>query len=153
MKTTIRVATLVLALAGPAAAQMQHDKAAMDHRGHQAMGWDQSKATHTFSPAPDGGRIEVAANDTTDTVTIAAIRSHLNDIAKAFKAGDFDKPMFIHDQTPPGVPEMKRMKAAITYTYADTPRGGRVTIQSADASAVEAVHAFLEFQKKEHAGQ
>ncbi len=153
MKTTLRVTMLVLALAGPAAAQMQHDKAAMDHRGHQAMGWDQSRATHTFTPSSDGGRIEVAANDAADAVTIAAIRAHLSEIAKAFKAGDFDKPMFIHAETPPGVPEMTRLKAAISYTYEDLPRGGRVTIASTDATAVEAVHAFLKFQQQEHASK
>ncbi len=153
MKTTIRVAILVLALAGPAAAQMQHDKAAMDHRGHQAMGWDQSKATHTFTQSASGGRIDIAANDAADAVTIAAIRSHLMEVSKAFKAGDFDKPMFIHAETPPGVPDMTRLKAAISYTYEDLPRGGRVTIASADATAIEAVHAFLKFQQQEHSAK
>ena len=114
------------------------------------MGWDQTKATHTFAPSSDGGRIEVKANDAADAVTIAAIRAHLQEIAKSFKAGDFDKPMFIHAQTPPGVPDMKRLKAQIAYTYEELPAGGKVTIASADAQAIGAVQAFLKFQAAEH---
>lgn len=153
MKTITYAALIAMALAGSAAAQMQHDKAAMDHRGHQAMGWDQSKATHTFAASPDGGSIEVAANDPADAATVAAIRTHLQEIARSFKAGEFDKPMFIHAQTPPGVPDMTRLKAQITYKYEERPAGGKVTIASANADAVKAVHAFLEFQQKEHAGK
>jgi hypothetical protein len=151
---TLTLATLIaLALAGPAAAQMQHDKAAMDHRGHQAMGWDQSKAKHTFATADNGGSIEVRANDPADSMTIAAIRTHLVEIAQSFTAGNFDKPMMIHAQTPPGVPEMKRLKAEITYKYEEVPAGGKVTIASANADAIKAVHEFLKFQGTEHAGK
>lgn len=145
-------AMFAAALSGPVvvAAQMQHDKMAMDQRGHQAMGWDQAKATHTFAPSNDGGSIEVAANDAADTATITAVRAHLADIAKSFKAGDFDKPMFIHAQTPPGVEAMKRLKAEIAYRYEETPHGGKVTIVSKNADAIAAVHAFLAFQRDEH---
>jgi hypothetical protein len=123
---------------------------AMDHRGHQAMGWDQSKATHTFAPSPDGGSIDVAANDPADTATVTAIRAHLAEIAKAFKAGDFDKPAFIHAQTPPGVEVMKRLKGEISYRYEETPKGGKVTITTTNAEAIGAVHDFLKFQQDEH---
>lgn len=150
MKTIICAAIIAAALAGSAAAQMQHDKAAMEHRGHLAMGWDQSKATHTFAPSTDGGRIEIKANDPADTVTSAAVRSHLQEIAKSFKAGAFDKPMMIHAQTPPGVPDMTRLKAQIDYKYEELPAGGKITIASANADAIKAVHEFLKFQATEH---
>ena len=144
-------AILAIALTAPVAArQMQHDKMAMDHRGSQAMGWDQSKATHTFAPSSDGGSIEVVANDAADKATIAAIRTHLAEIAKSFKAGDFDKPAFIHAQTPPGVDAMKRLKGDISYRYEETPKGGKVTIATKNAEASDAVHAFLKFQQDEH---
>ncbi|HEX6975725.1 MAG TPA: hypothetical protein VF147_15075 [Vicinamibacterales bacterium] len=152
MKTLTLTAILAVALAGSAAAQMQHAQG-MDHRGHQAMGWDQSKAKHTFATADNGGSIEVKANDPNDAMTVAAIRSHLAEIARSFTAGDFDKPQFIHAQTPPGVPEMKRLKADITYTYQDMHAGGKVTIASANPDAIKAVHDFLKFQGTEHAGK
>lgn len=152
MKTLIAcaaAAAITLIVPG-ASAQAQHDKAGMDHRGHQAMGWDQSKATHTFSTAEAGGSIEVAAKEATDTATIKAIQSHLQEIAKAFKAGEFDKPAFIHAQVPPGVDAMTRLRGEITYTYEERPRGARVTIASNNAEAVKGVHEFLKFQQQEH---
>lgn len=144
-------AIFAVALAVPVAArQMQHDKMAMDHRGHQAMGWDQAKATHTFAPSIDGGSIEVAANDAADQTTVTAIRTHLAEIAKSFKAGDFDKPVFIHAQTPPGADAMKRLKGEISYRYEETRAGAKVTIATKNAEAIDAVHAFLKFQQDEH---
>lgn len=67
-----------------------------------------------------------------------------------FSEGDFDIPMFIHDTVPPGVPEMKRLKEKITYTFVTTPRGGRVVISSTDKDAVTAIQKFLRFQIAEH---
>jgi hypothetical protein len=75
---------------------------------------------------------------------------HLKHIARAFQAGDFNIPMFVHDQTPPGVPAMQNLKGAITYKYEDTDKGGRVVIWSKNADAVSAVQEFLRFQIKEH---
>ena len=41
--------------------------------------------------------------------------------------------------------------ASIAYAYEDTPEGGRVRISTADAEARAAVHAFLQYQIREHA--
>src|SRR6266550_3671053 len=74
----------------------------------------------------------------------------LGHIAKAFQSGDFDIPMFVHDTVPPGVPEMKRLRKDIQYSFAETPNGGRVVISSANKEALEAIHRFLCFQIEEH---
>jgi hypothetical protein len=58
--------------------------------------------------------------------------------------------MLIHAQTPPGVPEMKRLKEKIQYEYKETERGGRVRISTSDLRAIAAVHDFLCFQIREH---
>ena len=42
---------------------------------------------------------------------------HLRHIAQAFKSGEFNIPMFVHDQTPPGVETMKKLKDQIHYKY------------------------------------
>ncbi|MFL6209614.1 MAG: hypothetical protein ACJ74W_12225 [Pyrinomonadaceae bacterium] len=128
----------------------QKDHAVMNARGDERMGFAQAQTTHHFRLTKDGGQIEVAANDVQDTASRDQIRAHLKHIAAAFAAGDFAIPMFVHDQTPPGVPAMQRLKAAISYTYEDTPRGGRVRITSSNADATTAVHEFLTFQIKEH---
>ena len=114
------------------------------------MGFDHTKTTHHFLLAPDGGRIEVSANDAADSASRDQIRVHLRHIAVMFEAGDFTIPMFVHAQNPPGVPVMQRLKDVISYTYKETDRGGLVSIQTANAEAVEAIHAFLRFQIQDH---
>ena len=45
---------------------------------------------------------------------------------------------------------MQRLKGVIHYKYEDTPRGGAVRITTSDQEALEAVHAFLTYQAREH---
>jgi hypothetical protein len=67
-----------------------------------------------------------------------------------FAAGNFNAPVLIHDQTPPGVSVMQRLKAEIKYRYEETERGGRVRISSQNPQAIAAIYEFLRFQIKEH---
>jgi SAM-dependent methyltransferase len=115
------------------------------------MGFDQDRTTHHFLMTSDGGSIAVDANDLSDHTSIAQIRSHLREIAIAFKEGDFSKPHETHSEYPAGVPAMQRLKNEITYAYAETPRGGIVRIVTRNPEALAAVHAFLTYQVKEHA--
>ena len=119
-------------------------------RGNKAMGFDAAKTTHHFTLSAAGGEIEVSANDATDAASRDEIQQHLQHIARKFKEGDFDIPMFVHGQVPPGVPAMKRLKGAITYEYVATEHGARVVISTRNAEAIEAVHEFLRFQIQEH---
>lgn len=104
----------------------------VEKRGDQAMGFSHQMTTHHFVLTKDGGIIEVEADDPNDKASRDAIRQHLDHIATLFKQGDFDIPMFIRAQTPPGMPTMKRLK------------------ESANAEAVSAIHQFLTFQIKDH---
>lgn len=122
----------------------------MEHRGDAVMGFSHETTTHAFKLYDDGGAIEVSANDGNDTKSIAAIRSHLQTIAKEFAKGDFAKPKAIHEQLPDGAAEMQALRKSIKYEYAETERGGRVRITTADAKALDAVHRFLQFQIREH---
>lgn len=131
--------------------QMQKEEE-MKRRGATAMGFDQDQTQHHFPVTATGGSIEVEVKDAADSASRAAIRSHLKEIAAAFAAGDFDKPFQTHAAVPPGVPEMQRLKAEIRYKYKETPRGGAVRITTANAEALNAVHAFLEYQAREHHG-
>jgi hypothetical protein len=132
-----------------AAAENQHDHAMKD-RGDKGMGFSQDKITHHFWLRKDGGAIQVTANSREDHDSISQIRMHLKHIAQSFQAGDFNIPMFIHDQIPPGVPVMEKLKEEITYQYEDTENGGRVVIHSRNTDGVTAVQEFLRFQIKEH---
>jgi hypothetical protein len=136
----------------PQKQQCEHSHDGTIARGNSAkgMGFDAAKTTHHFRLSPEGGSIEVTANDAVDTKSRDEIRMHLGHIAKRFQDGDFDIPMFVHDQTPPGVPAMKRLKSEISYKYEETDAGGRVLIATKNAEALAAVHDFLRFQIREH---
>ena len=147
----ILASTLALQSQSATAPPQDHSKhQQMEHRGNQGMGFDQQKITHHFLLRKDGGAIQVTANAADDKTSKDEIQMHLHHIAQAFKSGDFNIPMFVHDQTPPGVPAMQNLKGAITYKYEDTDKGGRVVIWSKNADAVSAVQEFLRFQIKEH---
>ena len=135
----------------PPAAQATPDSAfaALQGRGHQAMGVDQYTSTHRFDALPDGGRIELQ-RDGDDVEGVAAIRAHLRAIADAFSRGEFDTPAFVHGQRVPGTDAMAARRAAIRYEYRDLPRGGEIRITTADAEALAAVHAFMAFQRGDH---
>lgn len=122
----------------------------LNERGEKGMGFSQSATTHHFVLEANGGAIHVEANDPADAATRDAIRQHLTHIAQAFANGDFDIPMFLHATVPPGVPDMKRLRGKIAYSYEQTPQGGRVVLKTQDNQALEAIHKFLRFQIAEH---
>ena len=51
------------------------------HRGEMGMGFSQTATTHHFLLLPDGGVIQVEANDPSDADSLASIRMHLHHIA------------------------------------------------------------------------
>ncbi len=154
MQSALRLLTAIVFLLGSALGQSQaapkepdHD---LMHRGNQGMGFAQDKTTHHFFLLADGGVIQVTAKDADDKASIEQIRMHLRHVSRAFQSGDFNIPGFVHDQTPPGVPVMTKLKDKIHYTYEGVKQGGRVVISSNNADAVKAVHNFLRFQITEH---
>ena len=154
MRYVNRLMMLFILLAGMAGGQGQTGHHQTDqeltHRGNQGMGFDQDKTTHHFILRKDGGAIQVTANSGQDKSSIDEIRMHLRHIERLFQSGDFNIPMFVHDQTPPGVPAMTRLKDQLEYKYEAMENGGRVVISSTNVEAVSAVHDFLRFQITEH---
>ena len=63
-----------------------------------------------------------------------------------FSKGDFSIPMLVHDQTPPGVVEMKQLLGTLTFKFEETEAGGRVGINATSPAALTAVQKFLRFQ-------
>ena len=152
-----RVIFLLLLAVAVASAQSNDSKSSADHqhdamnsRGNVAMGFDQEKTTHHFKLAKNGGSVNVYVKNAEDKESVRQIREHLQHIAGEFKKGNFALPGFIHAQTPPGVPEMQKLKADITYTYAQTANGAEVKIESKNKDAVAAIQKFLKFQISDH---
>jgi hypothetical protein len=125
-------------------------QADVEKHGDQAMGFPHDKTTHHFLLNPDGGAVEITANNGADSQNIRAIRSHLARIATMFSKGDFSIPMFIHDQMPPGVPLMRERRAEVSYAVEELPAGGRLRIRTTSPEALKAVHDFLRFQIEDH---
>jgi hypothetical protein len=92
----------------------------------------------------------VRVNDQQDTATRDQIQMRLSHIARMFAEGNFRAPMLIHDQIPPGVPALERLKAVVSYEFEKTERGGRVRIITTNPEALNAVHEFLRFQISDH---
>src|SRR5580765_7805715 len=127
------------------------DHHAANDRAAMVMGFDQDKTAHHFYLYADGGTIDVTANDQADTANITAVRSHLPHISQMFADGNFNAPMLVHDSTNvPGTAALTTLKDRLTYTYRETPGGGRVDIRSSDPAALAALHAFLAYQIQEH---
>jgi hypothetical protein len=122
----------------------------MNKRGDHVMGFDHTKTTHHFRLQESGGSIEVTANTSDDIESGAQIKMHLNHIAAMFAEGNFNAPILIHDQTPPGVPVMKELKDEIKYNFEEIDRGAAVRISTKNPTALKAIHDFLRFQIKEH---
>jgi hypothetical protein len=118
--------------------------------GKQGMGFAQDKTTHHFLLSKDGGIIQVTANSADDKDSVSQIRMHLAHIRQAFASGDFNIPMFVHDQTPPGVLTMTRLRDQLHYKYEAIEKGGRLVISSENHEALSALHDFLRFQIREH---
>jgi hypothetical protein len=137
--------------AAPLQTQQPTDTAyrSMQERGQQTMGVDQTTSSHGFMSLPDGGRIVLVRN-VEDSAGVARIRQHLRDMRRAFGAGDFSMPMFIHMKTVPGVSVMAARHDAITYIESDLPNGGALRIMTTDSAALDAIHQFLAFQRSEH---
>ena len=150
MKTSL---TLLLTIGFLGYAQDQ-DHAAhhadVNKRGDQVMGFSHEKTTHHFRLYADGGGIEVEAKDSRDTESRDQIRMHLGHIAHMFADGNFNAPMLVHTQTPPGVPVLERLKNEVTYRFEKTEKGGKVLIATKNAEALKALHEFLRFQISEH---
>jgi hypothetical protein len=151
MRRTVWLALLVAACARDSKPGTSDDSsfAALQARGHEAMGVDQYTSQHRFEPLPDGGRIELQ-RATGDTAGVAIIRAHMRDIAGRFSQGDFSIPGFVHAQEVPGTRVMAEKKSVITYGAHDLAGGAEVRIRTADPDAVAAIHEFLAFQRGDH---
>jgi len=127
----------------------QH-QADVEKHGDEAMVFPHDATSHHFRLLSDGGAIEVVVNDGKDTQNVQAIRSHLTHIVTMFSNGDFSLPMFVHSQVPSGVPVMKEKRSTISYSFEESPDGGRVRIKTEDRDALRAIRDFLRFQIEDH---
>jgi hypothetical protein len=153
MRKVFFAALLTYGLAALAQQQGQGDHdhhQAVNQRGDQVMGFSHDNTKHHFLLYNDGGAIEVETIDPNDTTNRDQIRSHLRHISQMFAAGDFNAPMLIHDQTPPGVPVLQRLKSEVVYEFENRDKGAAIQIRTKNPEALKAIYAFLRFQISDH---
>lgn len=149
-KFAITAALTLIAFGAPTTQEKLGQRAPRDQRGAQATGFDQKKSTQHFYLYPDGGEIDIAANDADDKTNLEAIRAYLSQVAKRFSEGNFEAPPLVRNAKFPSAAQLGKLKERITYRYLETPNGGQVNITTTDAEALKAVHAFLKFQITDH---
>ena len=124
----------------------------MMQRGNLAIGFDQNKITHEFSPTEDGGQIKITALDENDNQTINQINNHTRDIQSDFTKGIFTKPFFIHAESVPGTDSMTQNKDQIQYKIQDLKNGSILILSTNNSSLVSPINQFMTFQLTEHKG-
>ena len=159
MLTRFAGALVILAACTPSAKSSDTDLAAassadsafkaMDHRHGDVVGADPSSLAHHFVSTASGGDV-ILDRKAGDTLTITQIRTHLDEIAKAFSTGDFSTPMMIHEKAADGADVMTRKASVIKYEVESTADGGTLHITTSDPEALAAIHRFIAFQVREH---
>ncbi|HYG00769.1 MAG TPA: hypothetical protein VD815_11795 [Candidatus Saccharimonadales bacterium] len=129
-----------------------HNMTQMMQRGNLAMGFDQTKIAHEFSPTEDGGQIKIIALDENDNQTISQIRSHTRDIQSDFAEGNFTKPFFIHAESVPGTDAMTQNKDQIQYKIQDLKNGSILLLITNNTSLINSINEFMAYQSTEHKG-
>jgi hypothetical protein len=130
--------------------QLGAARPALSQTPDKAFATMQALGTHRFDDLADGGRIALSRHSA-DPAGVRAVREHLAQIARAFAAGDFRVPGLVHSgKVVPGTDVMAAKRGRIDYQFSPTPGDGEVRIRTSDPEALEAIHAFLAFQRREH---
>jgi hypothetical protein len=120
-------------------------------RGSHIMPFNLDRTIHVFTPTPSGGIQQVLAKETGDTHQIALVRSHLMEMADAFRAGDFSAPESIHGADMPGLNRLKEATPGqIQVEYRELPEGAQIKYSTAKSGLVEAIHTCFEAQLSDH---
>jgi len=143
---TAAIAILDFMMLNPSPAQTPQNSVAAATPGETALGFDQEKAVRHFRLLPDGGAIEMTAND---PAHVGAVRRQVANIVAMFGQGKFEVPAVTRGRNPPGADRMSQLKGDISYAAENLPDGGRVRITTANSEARNAVHDFLRFQIQE----
>jgi hypothetical protein len=114
-------------------AQLQKE-AEMKERGAAAMGFDQDATIHHFRLSEDGGSIDVVVRRAGDAALRTPCAPTCGNRRRVCRRR-FGKPFATHGEVPPGVPDLVRLKASISYVFEDLKNGGRVRIRASTTAA------------------
>jgi hypothetical protein len=136
---------------GQSTAQAPADRQAeIAAKGRQVMPFDLERTMHRFTKTGTGGEQTVTANDPADARQVALIREHLSEEVTRFGNGDFGDPASIHGGEMPGLRELAAGHDRIDVRYTEAAAGAQITYTAADASLIEALHAWFDAQVSDH---
>jgi hypothetical protein len=119
-------------------------------KGAQVMPFALERTVHVFDKTDFGGVQRVLVRGDAPE-QLAMIRSHLQDIAKAFAARDFSKPMHIHGTDMPGLADMQAAKAGdLSADYKELADGAQITYSSHSPKIAAAIHRWFDAQLSDH---
>jgi hypothetical protein len=119
-------------------------------KGAQVMPFALDRTVHVFDKTGSGGVQSVLLRGA-DPEQLAMIRSHLQEIVKAFTARDFSKPMHIHGTDMPGLAELQAANAGDLITeYKELADGAQITYLSHSPKVVAAIHRWFDAQVSDH---
>ncbi len=118
---------------------------------HQLLPYAVDQALEGFAKTPDGGVMQIVVKPSGDETQIKPMQQYLRQTAKEYGKGDFSSTERFHGTDMPGLAQMKSAKTGeIRYQYKALRNGGQIRFSTEYPQLLEALHAWIEAQIKEH---
>ena len=118
---------------------------------HQLLPYAVDQALEGFAKTPNGGIMQIIAKSANDTKQIKLMQQYLRQTADEYRKGDFSSTERFHGSDMPGLTQMKAAKSGeIKYQYKALPNGGQIDFSTEYPQLLNALHAWMEAQIKEH---
>ncbi|MGZ5029254.1 MAG: aspartate carbamoyltransferase [Methylobacter sp.] len=151
-KIALLACLLVLFFATAQAQESDTGKhAANSADAHQTLPYAVDQALEGFAKMANGGIMQIVVKSTNDSQQIKLMQQYLRQTAEEYGKGDFSSTERFHGTDMPGLAQMKAAKAGeIKYQYKALNNGGQIVFSTEDAQLLNALHAWIDAQIKEH---
>ena len=118
---------------------------------HQLLPYAVDRATEGFAKTKYGGIMQIVAKSANDTKQIKLMQQYLRQTAEEYRKRDFSSTERFHGTDMPGLAQMKSAKTnEIKYEYKELTNGGQILFSTENPELLNALHAWLDAQIKEH---
>ena len=105
----------------------------------------------SYTKTAHGGIQHVVVKSAGNSAEIKLIRIHLQQLASAFRKGDFSIPEKMHGAAMPGLAELKMANPDdIKFEYREIPNGGQIHYSTEYPQYVQALHEWFDAQIAAH---
>lgn len=151
-KTALIACLLALFFATAEAQEPDSDKHTVNNTEvPQSLPYAVDQALEGFARTANGGIMQIVAKSTNDSQQIKLMQQYLRQTAEEYSNGDFSSTERFHGADMPGLAQMKAAKAGeIKYQYKALNNGGQIVFSTEDPQLLNALHAWIDAQIKEH---